>query len=40
MNELRVRHGRANAPVLLIIDQCEELITLSGKTERDHFLSC
>jgi hypothetical protein len=29
---------RPNAPVLVIVDQAEELITLSGETERDAFL--
>ncbi len=35
---LRTAHGRPSAPVLVIVDQAEELITLSGKTERDAFL--
>jgi hypothetical protein len=38
VDELRAAHGRPNAPVLLIVDQAEELITLSGKSERDAFL--
>ena len=29
---------RPNAPVLLIVDQAEELITLAGPAERDAFL--
>jgi WD40 repeat protein len=37
-DELRTAHGRPNAPVLVIVDQAEELITLSGKVERDDFL--
>jgi AAA ATPase domain len=36
--ELRAAVRRPNAPVLVIVDQAEELITLSGKTERDNFL--
>ncbi len=39
VDELRNAHGRPNAPVLLIVDQAEELITLSGQDERDQFLS-
>ncbi|MGH3934124.1 MAG: eIF2A-related protein [Pseudonocardiaceae bacterium] len=39
VDELRTAHGRPNAPVLLIVDQAEELITLSGETERDDFLA-
>ncbi|MGQ0717362.1 MAG: nSTAND1 domain-containing NTPase [Pseudonocardiales bacterium] len=37
-DELRTAHGRPNAPVLVIVDQAEELITLSGEAERDAFL--
>jgi hypothetical protein len=37
-DELRVTHGRPDAPMLLIVDQAEEFITLCGKTERDEFL--
>jgi AAA ATPase domain len=37
-DELRAAHGRPSAPVLLIVDQAEELITLSGPAERDTFL--
>ncbi len=37
-DELRTAHGHPNAPVLVIVDQAEELITLSGETERDAFL--
>jgi AAA ATPase domain len=37
-DELRSAHGRPSAPVLLIVDQAEELITLSGPAERDTFL--
>jgi WD40 repeat protein len=37
-DELRAAHRRPHAPVLLIVDQAEELITLSGRTERDAFL--
>jgi WD40 repeat protein len=36
--ELRAAHARPHAPVLLIVDQAEELITLSGKAECDAFL--
>jgi WD40 repeat protein len=39
VGELRTAHGRPNAPVLVIVDQAEELITLSGEAERDAFLS-
>jgi hypothetical protein len=35
---LRAAHGRPSAPVLLVIDQAEELITLSGSADRDAFL--
>jgi WD40 repeat protein len=35
---LRTALGRPEAPVLVIIDQAEELITLSGEAERDRFL--
>ncbi|MGI8815216.1 MAG: NACHT and WD repeat domain-containing protein, partial [Pseudonocardia sp.] len=38
VDELRTAQGRPNAPVLVIIDQAEELITLSGEAERDDFL--
>jgi WD40 repeat protein len=38
VDELRAAQGRPHAPVLLVIDQAEELITLSGKTERDALL--
>jgi hypothetical protein len=38
VDEFRTALGRPRAPVLVIIDQAEELITLSGKAERDHFL--
>ncbi len=38
VDELRTAHGRPSAPVLVIIDQAEELITLSGEAERDAFL--
>ena len=38
-DELRTAHGRPNAPVLMIVDQTEELITLSGESGRDAFLS-
>ena len=38
IDDLRTTHGRPNAPVLVIVDQAEELITLSGETERDSFL--
>jgi Tol biopolymer transport system component len=37
-DKLRAAYGRPHAPVLLIVDQAEELITLSGKTQRDAFL--
>jgi hypothetical protein len=37
-DELRAAHRRPHPPVLLIVDQAEELITLSGETERDAFL--
>ena len=37
-DELRTVHGRPNAPVLVIVDQAEELITVSGAVERDAFL--
>ncbi|MGH4007029.1 MAG: eIF2A-related protein [Pseudonocardiaceae bacterium] len=37
-DELRTAQGRASAPVLVIVDQAEELITLSGEAERDAFL--
>jgi WD40 repeat protein len=39
VDELRAVHGRPHAPVLLIVDQAEELITLSGEAKRDAFLS-
>ncbi len=39
VDELRAVHGRPSAPVLVIVDQAEELITLSGESERDAFLS-
>jgi AAA ATPase domain len=35
---LRAAHGRPSASVLLIVDQAEELITLSGPAQRDAFL--
>jgi len=38
VDELRTARGRPNAPVLMIVDQAEELITLSGEAERDAFL--
>jgi WD40 repeat protein len=38
-DELRTIERRPNASVLMIVDQAEELITLSGKSERDCFLS-
>ncbi len=38
-DELRTAHSRPSAPVLVIVDQAEELITLSGEAERDAFLS-
>ena len=37
-DELRTAARRPNAPVLVIVDQAEELITLAGETERDAFL--
>jgi WD40 repeat protein len=37
-DELRAAHGHPSAPVLVIVDQAEELITLSGPAERDTFL--
>ncbi len=37
-DELRTAQGRPNGPVLVIVDQAEELITLSGPAERDAFL--
>ncbi len=37
-DELRTVHGSPSAPVLVIVDQAEELITLSGESERDAFL--
>jgi hypothetical protein len=37
-DQLRATHCRPNAPVLLIVDQAEELTTLCGETERDAFL--
>jgi WD40 repeat protein len=37
-DELRIAIRRPNAPVLVIVDQTEELITLSGPAERDAFL--
>ena len=37
-DELRTAQGRPSAPVLVIVDQAEELITLSGPAERDAFL--
>jgi WD40 repeat protein len=36
---LRVASGRPSAPVLVIVDQAEELITLSGPAQRDAFLA-
>jgi WD40 repeat protein len=36
--ELRIVRGRPHAPVLVIVDQAEELITLSGESERVAFL--
>jgi hypothetical protein len=39
VDEFRTAAGRPKAPVLVIIDQAEELITLSGEVERDHFLN-
>jgi energy-coupling factor transporter ATP-binding protein EcfA2 len=38
VDELRTGQGRPRAPVLVIVDQAEELITLSGEAERDAFL--
>jgi hypothetical protein len=38
-DELRSAARRPNAPVLVIVDQAEELITLSGPAECDAFLS-
>jgi hypothetical protein len=38
VDEIRTAHGCPNAPVLVIFDQAEELITLSGRAERDDFL--
>jgi WD40 repeat protein len=35
---LRTAYGRPSAPMLVIVDQAEELITLSGEAERDDFL--
>jgi hypothetical protein len=37
-DKLRTADSRPNAPVLVIIDQAEELITLAGQAERDEFL--
>ncbi len=37
-DELRTAARRPNAPVLVIVDQAEELNTLSGPVERDAFL--
>ena len=37
-DELRTAQGRPNGLVLVIVDQAEELITLSGPAERDAFL--
>ncbi|MGH3810866.1 MAG: NACHT and WD repeat domain-containing protein [Pseudonocardiaceae bacterium] len=37
-DQLRTAARRPNAPVLLIVDQAEELIALSGEVERDRFL--
>jgi WD40 repeat protein len=37
-DELRTAVLRPNVPVLVIVDQAEELITLSGEAERDDFL--
>ncbi|MGH3814200.1 MAG: AAA family ATPase, partial [Pseudonocardiaceae bacterium] len=37
-DELRAAAHRPNAPVVVIVDQAEELITLSGQTERDDVL--
>ncbi len=38
-DELRTAHARPSAPVLVIVDQAEELITLSGESEQDAFHS-
>jgi WD40 repeat protein len=38
VDNVRAAHGRPNAPMLVIVDQAEELITLSGKAECDDFL--
>lgn len=38
-DELRAAACRPNAPMLVIVDQAEELITFSGPAERDAFLS-
>jgi hypothetical protein len=38
-NELRATIRRPNAPILVIVDQTEELITLSGERERNKFLN-
>jgi AAA ATPase domain len=38
MDKLRSAYGRPSAPVLVIVDQAEELVTLSGQAERDGFL--
>jgi WD40 repeat protein len=37
-DELRTAHHRPSAPVLVIVDQAEELITLAGPAQRDAFL--
>ncbi len=37
-DELRAAHSHPSAPVLVIVDQTEELITLAGPAERDTFL--
>jgi WD40 repeat protein len=37
--ECRTALGRPSAPVLVIVDQAEELITLSGEAERAEFLA-
>jgi hypothetical protein len=37
-DELRITGRRPNAPVVVIVDQAEELLTLSGEFERDEFL--
>ncbi len=37
-DDVRSADRRPNAPVLLIVDQAEELITLAGPAERDAFL--